>query len=181
MIFDNPHFTKEITVDLDGFFFFFVRPKNEQPKDEKQGITLDYINHLLNRMNDILPLTLSPIVYYRRSSNDHVHVKLTFPEKVTVLDGFMVRAFLKDDQTRLSLDLARYLKTSDLHEMNRCFDEKATLTEVKRAGPWIPIYLPRTGYYGEFLKDYNEYLPRWREYCKVHGINSGIQTDLGFC
>lgn len=161
MLFKNPHFSNEITVDIDSYFFYFVRPKSEQPSDEKQGITLDFIKQRLKIMNEILSENAPRYVFYRRSSNDHAHVKLVFYDDVTVLDGFMIRAFLMDDQTRLSLDLARYLKTADLHEMNRCFDEKATVSGVKKSGPWIHISVDRENYAGAILEDYTAYLPRW--------------------
>jgi hypothetical protein len=51
----------------------------------------------------------------------------------------MIRAWMFDDQTRLALDMARYLKSNDLNEMNRCFDEKGDINGSKKAGPWIPI------------------------------------------
>jgi hypothetical protein len=66
-----------------------------------------------------------------------------------------------DDQTRLSLDLARYLLTDSLHEMNRCFDEKATLDGTKKAGPWIPLDTDRDQYTGSAREDWTEYLTRW--------------------
>lgn len=76
--------------------------------------------------------------YIRSSSSGNVHVKLIFGGTITVLDGFLIRAFLKDDVYRLSLDMARYYHTSDLDEINRCFDVKID-TEIKYAGEWEDI------------------------------------------
>jgi hypothetical protein len=159
MIFKNQNIGHEVTVDLDTFFYFFVRPEREWPDGEKQGITLRSIRGRLDRMSTAVHEY--PVTYYRRSSNDHVHVRLHFENEITVLDAFMIRAWLFDDQTRLSLDLARYLSTGSLHEMNRCFDEKATINGVKQAGPWIPIHVSRDQYVSDILDDWDQYLSRW--------------------
>lgn len=183
-IFQNPDFTNEITVDLDTFFYYFVRPKREQPPEEKQGITLDLIRARIDLMTVYTPELAPAAIYsilYRRSSKDHAHVKLKFRTPVSVLDGFMIRAWLLDDQTRLSLDLARYFKTRDLHEMNRCFDEKAAMSQIFEAGPWIDLFTDRDQYSGEAKKDYQDYLERWKAYCKIHHIDIAEQTELGFC
>ena len=160
MIFKNQNIGKEVTVDLDTFFYYFVRPESEWPEDEKQGVTLRTVKERLSRM--FPSIQYEPVVArYRRSSNDHVHVKLQFLSDLSVLDAFMVRAWMLDDQTRLSLDLARYLLTGSLHEMNRCFDEKATVDGTKKAGPWISLQVERDQYTGIALDDYREYLKRW--------------------
>jgi hypothetical protein len=162
MIFQNRPIGKEITIDIDSFFWYFVRPKEEEPEGEKPPITLYAIRERLERMVKIKGIP--PVMaYYRRSSNDHAHVKLAFKEKITVLDAFMIRAWMFDDQTRLSLDLSRYLMTDSLHEMNRCFDEKATMDGVKQAGPWIPLKVGRDEYelWEDGLKDWQAYLIRW--------------------
>jgi hypothetical protein len=160
MIFQNQSIGPEVTVDLDTFFYYFIRPETEWPEGEKQGITLHSIRDRIGRM---LPrLNHEPVlVHYRRSSNDHVHVRLRFLQDLSVLDGFMIRAWLFDDQTRLSLDLARYFITGSLHEMNRCFDEKATVNGVKTAGPWISIRTNRDDYALEIKEDYKKYLDRF--------------------
>lgn len=183
MIFQNRHIGKEITVDLDVYFQYFVRSSSDTPEDEKQGIIMSTIQDRLKRMNKTVrdPFT----AYYRRSSNDHVHMKLIFEHDVTVLDGFMIRAWLFDDQTRLSLDLARYLISGSLHEMNRCFDEKATTNGIKKAGPWIPIGQLPKNYCGEIAQDYSEYLKRFmgpgtRIFYKSEIEEKSKQADLGF-
>jgi len=164
MIFNNQTIGKEVTIDLDTFFFYFVRPESEWPEGEKQGITLRSIRERIQRMKPAVDRPM--IAQYRRSSNDHVHVSLWFSDTdLTVLDGFMIRAWLFDDQTRLSLDLARYLITGSLHEMNRCFDEKATINGTKQAGPWIPLDMDRDRYnqYPHVKADWDRYLTRWKK------------------
>lgn len=160
MIFKNQGIGKEVTVDLDTFFYYFVLPPTLIP-EERQGITLKTVRERLKRIGSVIgdePI----IAFYRRSSNDHVHVRLRFLQDLSVLDGFMIRAFMLDDQTRLELDLARYLISGSLHEMNRCFDEKATVDGTKKAGPWIPLQADRDQYANEALTDWKEYLTRWK-------------------
>jgi hypothetical protein len=167
MIFNNQSIGKEVTIDLDTFFFYFVRPADEVPDGEKQGMTLQTVRDRLKRLCSIIGH--DPIVaQYRRSSNDHAHVRLQFVPDLSVLDGFMIRAFMLDDQTRLELDLARYLLTGSLHEMNRCFDEKATVDGTKHSGPWISLQVDRDQYARDALKDWSLYLPRWEIYKKNH-------------
>lgn len=164
MIFKNQGIGNTVTVDLDTYFFYFVRRKNEVPEDEKPGICLETVRERLKRMYP--KIDNEPVIaHYRRSSNDHVHVKLEFLQELSVLDAFMIRAWMLDDQTRLSLDLARYLMTGSLHEMNRCFDEKATLDSTKKAGPWIMLNIGRDQYqhFPIIITDYNEYLSRWNK------------------
>lgn len=80
-------------------------------------------------------------VHYQESASGNVHIRLRFPQKVTVLEAFLIRAWMADDETRLRLDLARYFKTGSLHEMNRCFQSKIKFkggqATLKEAGPWI--------------------------------------------
>ena len=173
MIFKNQDIGKEVTIDLDTYFYYFVRPSEEASKEEKQGITLKTVRERLRRLYPCIGS--EPIVaYYRRSSNDHVHVKMRFLRDLSVLDGFMVRAWMLDDQTRLSLDLARYTISGSLHEMNRCFDEKATLDGTKKAGPWIPLGYDRDLFLtiNEMREDWIEYLTRWNR--------DAQQKQLGF-
>ena len=170
-IFKNRHFdTQAVTIDLDVFFYYFVRPLSECPDEERPGITIGTVRDRLSRLTDKIGSDLSSSEY-RRSSRGNVHVRLRFAYPISVLDGFMIRAWMMDDQTRLSLDLARYLMTDDLHEMNRCFDEKAESDGVKRAGPWIPLDMNRDEFDGEILMDWNKY---------ISGTSHG-QTELDFC
>ena len=187
MIFKNRNIGNEVTIDLDTYFYYFVRPQSEIPPGEKQGITLFSVRERLNRLYPVIRNQENVIkngpwgicAKYRRSSNDHAHVKLTFISDLTVLDAFMIRAFMLDDQTRLELDLARYLLTDDLHEMNRCFDEKATIDGIKKSGPWIPLDYDRDTFCDivpEARDDWNEYLPRWTEQYKR--ILKGRQEEM---
>lgn len=161
MIFHNQPIGRDVTVDLDVFFYYFVNGEI----GDRIGTTLQTIRERIKRLTCAVNTHGAVIMryYYRRSSNDHVHVKLTFSEDLTVLDAFMIRAWLFDDQTRLSLDLARYLITGSLHEMNRCFDEKATMRDVvKKAGPWIPLSLDVDQYQNEISEDWIKYLERFK-------------------
>jgi hypothetical protein len=82
-------------------------------------------------------------VFYQESASGNVHIALKFPKSVTVLDGFLIRAWMGDDETRLRLDLARYFKSGSLYEMNRCFQNKIKVkggqASLQNAGPWIPL------------------------------------------
>lgn len=160
-LFLNRHIGKQVTVDLDTFFYYFVRPSSEIPEGEKSGITLESVRARLERMYGSIPKYALKEVEYRRSSKDHAHVRITFNKEISVLDGFMIRAFMLDDQTRLELDLARYLLTDDLNEMNRCFDEKAEMGIIRKAGPWIPLSCDRNHLPYPANEDFKEYLLRW--------------------
>jgi hypothetical protein len=136
-LFENCSVGNQVTIDLDVFIEYFLWKQGEEPEEGKLGITIYVIRDRLIRLEKRLNISIP--TKYRRSSNGHVHVRLFFPMEISVLDAFMARAWLFDDQTRLSKDLARYLITNDLNEMNRCFDEKGTINGAKKAGAWIPI------------------------------------------
>jgi hypothetical protein len=177
MIFLNRYIGKEVTIDLDTFFYFFVRPYDEVPENENPGITLDSVRERLIRMSPRLTKAHAyKAVFYRRSSKDHVHVRIHFNEEITVLDAFMIRAFMLDDKTRLELDLARYLKTDDLHEMNRCFDEKCEKDGMHYAGPWIPIECNRSDFPLDAQRDYYAYMPRWVKFLKCLANKRGKKS-----
>jgi hypothetical protein len=136
-LFNNQPVGSQVTIDLDVFFTSYIRPLEDVPTDERVGLNINATRgrlYLLEKRTGIKIKTM-----YRRSSSGNVHVRLFFPGDVSVLDAFMIRAWMMDDQTRLTLDMARYLKSNDLNEMNRCFDEKGTVNGSKKAGPWIPI------------------------------------------
>jgi hypothetical protein len=174
MIFKNRIIGNQVTIDLDTYFFYFLRPSEDIPTGKKQGITLNSVKERLNRMLPRIKIS-NLMVHYRRSSHDHVHVRISLPEPITVLDGFMIRAWMLDDQTRLELDLARYLLTDDLHEMNRCFDEKAEGDEVKKAGPWIPLSCDLEHLQNTEQKDWYEYLERWNRF--IRNREKELKTD----
>jgi hypothetical protein len=179
MIFKNRSIGKQVTIDLDTYFYFFVRPLDEVPEGEKQGVTLNSVRERLQRMICRIPpgYAMNLDVHYRRSSKDHVHVRIRFMQDLDVLDGFMIRAWMLDDQTRLELDLARYLLTDDLNEMNRCFDEKAEHDGIKKAGPWIPLTCDRDHFPGDAFKDWNDYLPRWNRLLETLAQKIQKKTD----
>lgn len=145
--FDNRSVGREIKIDLDVFYeAFFLTDKDLQEHFGKEaqnpdspvyiGINRDEMVYWLNRLTNERGIRPER-VEYRRSSNGHIHLKVVMREEISVLDGFMLRAWFLDDKTRLELDLKRYLLTNDLNEMNRCFDEKTNSEGTKRCGPWI--------------------------------------------
>jgi hypothetical protein len=151
-IFSNRSVGKQITVDLDVWWkYFFMREdqrlellNGKLPADVEEtmraGITLYRSRDRLREIEQRIGLKTA--AFYRKSSNGHVHLRIDFPCELSVLDAFMIRARMMDDQTRLALDMCRYLMTDDLNEMNRCFDAKGKLTpmlQISEAGPWIPI------------------------------------------
>jgi hypothetical protein len=79
--------------------------------------------------------------FYQESASGNVHLALRFNRDLSVLDAFLIRGWMGDDETRLRLDMARYLKTGSLWEMNRCFEHKIKVVQgqatLKSAGPWI--------------------------------------------
>jgi hypothetical protein len=155
-LFPNQSVGKSVTVDIDVYFEYFIRRIEEIPLDEKPGILIGMIRDRFERLEKRLNTKLS--ADYRRSSNGHVHLRIYFNQEITVLDAFMIRAWMLDDRQRLALDEARYLITGSLHEMNRCFDEKATMDgTVKRAGPWIPLGHDKEQFTGDALADWQAY------------------------
>lgn len=89
-------------------------------------------------------------LHIRRSSSGNTHVRLTMSDLFYVLDSFCIRAFLKDDVHRLSLDMYRFITTKDTDKINRCFDCKITHDEVKECGKWIDVWMLSKGE----IKDY---------------------------
>ena len=173
-LFLNQNVGDSITVDLDVWFWQFVRPLEEVPPDVKAGITLLSVRNRLERLENKLDFEIP--AYYRRSSKGHVHVKLKLREDITVLDAFMIRAWMLDDQTRLELDLSRYLLTGSLHEINRCFDEKATCAGILKSGPWISLDTNRNQFTGNIKKDFEDFLKWYKE--TEHPKEQNGQTQL---
>lgn len=146
-LFNNRSVGNEVTIDLDEFYEIFLMDQEDVLFDVlkghpvKPGATIHIMRDRLDRF--MKKAMVSARAVYRRSSNGHVHLRLIFAGEVSVLDAFMIRAWMFDDQTRLSKDLARYLMTGDLNEMNRTFDEKGKVENgeviVRQAGEWIPI------------------------------------------
>ncbi len=123
----NPEVFTEIIIDIDLFISDWIGEER-----------LSMIRKI-NAVSEMAGIRMGP-VFYRRSSRDNVHVLIQFPDgPISVLDAFAIRAYLLDDHTRLSKDLARYFKTRDLTEMNRCFDCKFIDGKWHDAGQWIRI------------------------------------------
>ena len=157
----NPYIVKDkklwaVTVDLDVWFEYFLRTKEETPTDQARGLTRDYIVDQLTLVEAALEKSVTG-AYYRRSSKGHVHLLLTFSEEVTVFDGFILRACLYDDTMRLSLDMHRYGLHDSLEKLNKCFDEKSDNGKFYVSGPWIPLNKGRDDFRGQALVDWNEY------------------------
>lgn len=77
--------------------------------------------------------------YIRRSSSNHVHIKIKFNDGMDLFKKMQMRAFLDDDPHRLACDLDRYYRTGKIENTGRCFDEKYTKGKLKKAGAWIKI------------------------------------------
>lgn len=110
---------KEITVDIDEDY------------DEWRHVCLHAMRH---RIMDKVAGVKSQ--WLRRSSNNHVHIKVKFENSITILTAFCIRAFLGDDPHRLACDLDRFYRTNKLENTGRCFDEKYTKGKVRQAGKW---------------------------------------------
>lgn len=154
--FDNRSVGNMITVDLDVFFDDFVREQEEIPEKERPGFTRDSVVLRMMRIEGIIQEEVVR-AEYRRSSNGHVHFRAVLSRELSVLDAFIMRATFWDDQQRLALDMARYLFTGSLHEINRCFDEKATFEGVKVAGPWIPLHSGKSTWTLEVRDDFESF------------------------
>jgi hypothetical protein len=72
----------------------------------------------------------------RRSSNNHVHIKVYLNQELSLFESLQLRAFLDDDPVRIACDLDRFYRTGDLDKTGRCFDEKYTKGKLRRAGKW---------------------------------------------
>ena len=181
-LFNNQSVGNSVTVDLDILFDEFVRELEEIPEKDRPGFTREaVISRIMMIENAIQQETNHSL--YRRSSNGHVHLRLFFDQEISVLDAFLIRATLWDDRTRLALDEARYLLTGSLHEMNRCFDEKADGEGIKIAGPWISIHVGKHKWTEEVRRDFEAF--DWKlahekaERNKIAGLSHGEQWKTG--
>jgi hypothetical protein len=180
-LFNNQPVGNSITVDLDIFFDDFVRELEEIPEKDRPGFTRHAVITRIMMIENAIQQEIQRSLY-RRSSNGHVHLRLYLCQEVSVLDAFLIRATLWDDRTRLALDEARYLLTGSLHEMNRCFDEKADGEGVKRAGPWISLHSGKDRLHEEARKDFESF--DWKlahEKAEHHNLvlGHGEQWNIG--
>jgi hypothetical protein len=139
----NLYAGQQLTIDLDVFFDDYIKNPEEFPVDSKDRPNIT-IHHTRRQLSELIRhMEISGIKgEYRRSSSGNVHVRLTFDQDIyvlTVLDSFLIRAWLADDLMRLRLDMMRYVSTRSLHEINRCFSEKCVGGVSHSAGPWIPL------------------------------------------
>ena len=136
--FDNQYIGKCVCIDWDLFYEdFFGRGAY------RYAIAL--IRNLLGFMG-LEPQDID--VFYQRSPNGNVHLAIRFPQSLSVLDGFMIRAWMSDDAHRLKMDLGRYARTGSLYEMNRCFQAKIHVKDgigtQSNAGEWIRLNISET-------------------------------------
>lgn len=111
----------EITVDIDTDYDEFYHSNS--------------FDTIRTRIKDQMCAVVG--AWIRRSSNNHVHIKVTFSRDLDMLEIFCARAFLEDDNARLACDLDRLYRTKDIEKTGRCFDEKYTRGKIKRAGEWM--------------------------------------------
>jgi hypothetical protein len=126
-IFRNQSVGNQICIDWDLYFSDFLK------------IAIPSTRTLIQEVEK--HTGLKAIAWYQESAKGNVHIGLRFNREISVLDAFMVRAFMADDSKRLRLDMARYMRTGSLYEMNRCFQHKIEVKEgqatLMDAGPWI--------------------------------------------
>jgi hypothetical protein len=132
----------QVTIDLDVFFDDFLKnpvdiPSDVWPIHERPNITVYHIRDDLKVIQERFQQDIK--TEYRRSSSGNVHVRLTFQKEITILEGFLVRAWLADDLKRMRLDMKRYFSSESLLDMNRTFDQKCVGGVSHAAGPWIPL------------------------------------------
>lgn len=174
-LFSNPSVGRMVTIDLDVWMEYFLREQETIPPDEKPGITIGYIREQIVKIEGVLERSIN--VQYRRSSKGHIHLRLLFPDDITVFDAFLLRSCLFDDLTRHSLDERRYALWGSLHEMNKCFDHKAEPGgKVYSSGPWIPLHIGRDELTGEAKTDFEKYMA-WR---KEHPLK-GQREEMPLC
>jgi len=162
-LFENPPVGKTVSIDLDVWMEFFLRPQEEILPDEKPGITIGYIREQIVKLEARLDRPI--YAEYRRSSSGHIHVRLVFTEDIGVFDAFLLRSVLLDDLTRHHLDEKRYALWGSLDEMNKCFDSKGEAGgKPRHSGPWIPLAKGRDKLTGESLADWEQY---WESIGKV--------------
>jgi hypothetical protein len=145
-IFKNVSVGNEVKIDLDVFWECWFLQDEDLPDDLRVGINIFKMRAWLEKLQKERGVNVES-VEYRKSSNGHVHMRLIMRKDIAALDAFMLRAWFLDDKTRMALDLKRYLLTGDIEKMNRLFDEKATSSGIRKAGPWtsldkIPSDLP---------------------------------------
>ncbi len=136
----NQNAGRQVTIDLDIFFEDYLKNPEDFPPDAKDrpNVTIYHTRYALSELRKYFEMQ-DIKAEYRRSSSGNVHVRLTFPQDILVLDSFLARAWLADDLKRMRLDMMRYLSTGSLHEINRCFSEKCVGGVSHSAGPWIPL------------------------------------------
>jgi len=115
-------FTNEITLDWDISF-----------KTYKNSNSYKILQDFAQKNKDNIVS-----IQIRKSSNKNTHIKIIFSKQLYLLEAFEIRAYLRDDPYRLTLDLVRdYMNKS----INRLWDAKIRFIEqeIKMAGDWQDI------------------------------------------
>jgi len=76
-------------------------------------------------------------IWYRRSANGHIHVKIILKEPIDFWESIYLRSIWDDDANRIRMDIIRYWENG---EIMRLWDIKLVCDEkncnLKEAGPW---------------------------------------------
>jgi hypothetical protein len=130
-LFENIVIGKEITLDIDLFVEDWINLEEE---------------NFLNKLGDFENrFEIRTTVYYRESSHKNVHIKIEFPNDLSMLDVLLLRAWFDDDRTLLIIDMKRYFKSMDaVNRFMRRFDCKGKINdsgeyEINHAGPWMVL------------------------------------------
>ena len=124
---------EELYIDIDQDFDKFLKSRTFGYIKENWKYVTDIIGKYI-----ILPEFFSISLWYRRSSSGNVHLKLTIPYNMEILDQFQIRALLHDDPWRIGIDLRR-LAIQGQSEINRIFEMKVKDGKVFRVGEWRDI------------------------------------------
>ena len=129
--FDDVTVGPEITLDIDLYvedWLLLARPG------------------FMEKLHDLETRFGIPIrAWYRESSHRNVHIKMLFPDALSMLECLLFRAWFDDDRTLLFIDMKRYFKTMDAqNKFMRRFDCKGKINgagefEITRAGEWIQL------------------------------------------
>jgi hypothetical protein len=120
MITDLPTISK-INLDIDLEFHSYTR-------------SYDF-DDLRAKIREVFPVA-DKKVWVRKSANGNTHIRIESSCEFSLFETFLIRAYLGDDSSRISHDLARYWQFRDIGLIGRLFDEKLIKGSVVRAGDW---------------------------------------------
>lgn len=110
-----------VTVDIDRPFLPFLQ------------IERDIMQEKVKRVPWAIATEIRP------SSNGNVHLRLTMAADIGLLDSLCIRAYLGDDEKRISADLRRYFYERNEGKTGRLFDEKYEADKLRVSGAWRPL------------------------------------------